>query len=137
MTEIEIEEAVAEFLSRPGCLVERQVAFLRKVADVCSYDPVCDTLLAVEAKREDWRRGMQQARYYQLFADAVYIALPECRALRVRTPQLEETGIGLLVVNSTVSVSVEHGHNPFRRDLCREMVIERLRSGPRSGGGNR
>ena len=66
-----------------------------------SYRLPTRALIAVEAKRLDWRRAVSQARRYTSFADRTFIAIEPTAAVRAQKQRkiIESSGIGILSVD--------------------------------------
>ena len=69
-----VRMAVA-FLADEGHAVRREVAFLSCSVDLVFVDHG-QNLVAVEFKRRNWRRAIQQARHCLIGADRAYISVP-------------------------------------------------------------
>lgn len=111
-------------------------------------DPV-RRMIAIEAKREGWRRALTQAASHVEFADATYVALDGSRKMDV--PALEGAfslaGVGLLTVHANHSTVSNPNASQIkrvilparkrRRNAIRTAVAERVlalhQSGIRSG----
>lgn len=73
-----------------------------------SLRPATSGLVAIEAKRTDWRRASHQARRYLNFANEAYIALDATVGHRVEpwADRLASTGIGVATAGADGSVEV-------------------------------
>jgi hypothetical protein len=82
-------------------------------------------LYAVEAKVENWRRAVAQARTYNLWADSYVLALGDVSARVGRDAQdaVAEDGAGLLVNNRWVRRPRVRPRNPARRLWAAEHLV--------------
>ena len=102
MTEAILAERIAQALHRKGYTVFTEVPFWLRRIDLVACLPDSDGCLAVEAKLTDWRKAIEQASIYQLCAERVVIAMPDCYAHRPDTGKLEHEGIGLWAVGDGI-----------------------------------
>lgn len=67
-------------------------------------------IAAVEAKLKDWRRALQQAHRDKLFADRVYVALPEkfSNSAISNIAEFRRASVGLIVVNNVGAKTYYH-----------------------------
>ena len=95
-----LSRPVRDYLTTIGYTeLYEEVPVFHCVMDIYGNNPTAGKTAAVEIKVSDWRRGVRQARIYQLCADVVYLAIHEEYAHRVCFDQLRKTGLGLLVVS--------------------------------------
>jgi hypothetical protein len=105
------------------------------------FRSVATTLVTVEAKLRDWRRGFAQATRHAAGADAAWLAVDATAkelALRGRG-WFEGGGIGLAAVSRDGDVEVvlpskRSRHYPVRRELLAERAVDVLISGRASAG---
>jgi hypothetical protein len=99
-------------------------------------------IVAVEAKRSEWRRALAQAARHTDFADATYVALDAANVTGLDRlgPAFRFAGVGLLTVSSINEGQVERRLKAGRRrprGLARAVVGERVAAlratGARSG----
>ena len=91
---------------------------------------------AFEAKVRDWRRALQQARKYRLWADTSSVVLPRLpRSSMNVEEEITRLGIGLGVDGAWVRQPRRFDHVAARRLLASELTIAAL-ADPR-GGANR
>ncbi|MGI5839329.1 MAG: hypothetical protein ACOX8W_06660 [bacterium] len=65
------------------------------------FAPVAKEIIAIEAKREDWAKGIHQARRYLRYANRVFLALDDAYSHRIIDGNLPHLScIGLLTVNA-------------------------------------
>jgi len=94
-----LSKPVRDYLTTIGYTeLYEEVPVFHCVMDVYGSNPTAGKTAAVEIKVSDWRRGVRQARVYQLCADVVYLAIHEKYAHRVCLDLLRKTGLGLLIV---------------------------------------
>lgn len=67
------------------------------------FCPVVKRIIAIEAKRENWTRGLYQARRYLRFANKVFLAIDKAYAKRIipHKNTMKKQGIGLLLVDAS------------------------------------
>lgn len=87
-----------------GFRVFSQVPLKTRRVDLVCVPHTGTTMTAIELKVKDWKRALEQALGYTLFADKVYVALPREYTHRVQNEILDEYGIGLLGVDHFVRV---------------------------------
>lgn len=95
------------------------------------YQPVVDQVIAIEVKRQDWVRGIYQARRYQRFANSVLLAIDHAYVHRVLPylNELKEQRIGLVSVDARLQqltalfVPIDHLLSPT---VDQAVVGERL-----------
>ncbi len=61
--------------------------------------PLTNELIAIEAKLNDWKRGLIQANRYKVFANKVYLAIPSTIQHRIDRNAFRRHGIGLISLN--------------------------------------
>ncbi len=72
-----------------------EVPFLDRKIDIV-YTTSTGELVAVEAKKSDWKRGLAQAKYCLLGAHKVYLCLPKRVISETMKREFESLGIGLM-----------------------------------------
>jgi len=95
MTEDQMVNAAAGWLHRREFRVAIGVPFMSQCIDLV-YEADGGGLIAVEFKRHDWRRALQQSRTHLLGANRVYICLLPREVSAALTAALNEHGIGLV-----------------------------------------
>lgn len=98
MREAEVAAAVTTYVEARGYSVLTEYPLVGKIADVFGAMETQGKSIAVECKERDWRRGLEQARRYQVAADDVYLALPEQAVTEELAREATRVGVGLLVV---------------------------------------
>lgn len=104
-TERECAQHLGDSLEGLGFKVLYEVPFYSGNADLVAIR--ADTILAVEVKLRDHRRGLSQALKHLLFADRVYVALPTDRAMGITWPKEKAFGVGLIAVGPGAEILVE------------------------------
>ena len=87
------------------------------------------SIFAIEAKLYDWKRALRQAYRNKLFANRVYVALPEKSASPAinRIHEFHQTSVGLLLVNDTcIKVYYNPPANTYRSLKHVEKVVRTL-----------
>ena len=92
---------IIRFLEEHGYVKRIENNFLYKVN---GWLPMTSEVVAIEAKLNDWKRGILQANRYKSFADKVYLALPERSAHLVDVSMLKKLNVGLYVLRETGKV---------------------------------
>ncbi|MEI7690563.1 MAG: hypothetical protein WCI63_02990 [bacterium] len=93
--------------------------------------PIAKEVIAIEAKLENWKRGLLQANRYKSFADKVYLAVPEGIAHRVDKKFLNSQNIGLITydsktntINEVCKPKSERPSFEHKRNLVSEFFLE-------------
>src|SRR5262245_60477236 len=82
----------------------------RAHADILLFDG--STLVAVEAKLSDWKRGVAQAALNTLVANRSYLAIPQSGARKEVLEEAHRHGVGVIgVAGSGVAVLMEGTRN--------------------------
>jgi len=100
-------------------------------AAVIATDPFT-SLVAVELKLRDWRRGVAQAGRYRLFAERSYVALPAGRMSDSLVAEARRNQVGVLAVTIHEVTVVEPAPvagplQPLRRRWASEQLLASLR----------
>ena len=98
--ELELVKPVSDYFKNQGYKIryEIKIGFCR--ADIVAFKD--EEITAIELKLRDWKKGIIQAKNYQLGCDYVFLAIPLWRVynvLRKAEYYLKKDGIGLLVIN--------------------------------------
>lgn len=109
-----VDLADALFISCSG-LMERLATLQRRklivrIGDKFSLNqrafPTGVRVVAIEAKLKQWRRALEQAQTYLVFAHEAYIAMPSSTALRADVvAHCAAAGVGVLAVDADAKVS--------------------------------
>ncbi len=125
--EADVRAAVVGSLVAQGFRTEIEFPLLGRIADVLALkdEAAC---VAVECKERDWRRGVKQARVYQVACEFVYLALPAGRTSDIGTAFLLEQSLGLLEVTSDGRVTevVAPRQAPHFLPELKERMVARL-----------
>jgi hypothetical protein len=94
--------------------------YVEKIADdtfqlLGDYRPVAQEIWAVEAKIENWFKGLCQAKRYQHFAHKTYLAIAAPHRRRVRDEILREQNVGLITVSQDRAEIVFHPRRHWPR----------------------
>lgn len=87
-----------------GFKVFSQVPLKTRRVDLVCVPQKGGKITAIELKVKDWKKAFDQALGCTLFADRVYVALPQKYTRRVQPQVLDEYGIGLLGVGDFVRI---------------------------------
>lgn len=104
MKEVTVVRRVGRMFREQGFEVRREVPMGPKRIDLAALNPHSGEVMAVEAKVEDWRRGLRQAMIYRICANRVYIAVDERFSSRVDFGVLRPYGIGAIAVDGAARV---------------------------------
>lgn len=96
MTEQEMVLAVARYLRSSQCRIAFEVPFMSQSIDMV-YENLDGLLTAVEFKKHDWSKALEQSRTHLLGADQVYICLPSRNPSARLEAALRDCGIGLML----------------------------------------
>ncbi len=120
--------AIESQLGHSGVIVITELPFLQRRVDIVALQPSDSRIIAVEAKVKNWGDAVRQAVPCLLFADEVYIALPQEFSHRVRHDVIEQYGIGLIQVNSQVEVLIPPVRSPYCTPYYRQWVMSMIMS---------
>ncbi|MFS8101933.1 hypothetical protein LFM09_32875 [Lentzea alba] len=99
---------------------------------VASRQP-CDvfrSIIAIELKLRDWRRGLAQASRYRLFSEQSYLALPSSRVSEMVLASAVKHRVGVLSLEDSGSVAIAMDApaasplQPARRHMVAEKLLE-------------
>lgn len=102
--ESKVEELVALVVEEKwkyAC--KRQVPVNGKIPDIVAYNSNSDTLIAVEIKLKNWKRGLYQAFLNKNIADFSFLCMPKNFYKEIRDKiydDLKKTGLGFLEIDS-------------------------------------
>jgi len=84
-------------------------------------------IAAVEAKLKDWRTALQQAHRDKLFADRVYVALPEKFSAPAvsNIDQFRRASVGLMIVGDS---GVKMHYHPPRNNYRSQRHVSHVKS---------
>lgn len=126
MKESSLVRAVTSYWGQQSYQVALELPFLLRHVDVVGFEPDSDTLVAVEAKVQNWQSAIKQAATCLLFADQVFVAMPVKYIHRVQRSELDRFGIGLLEVGAKVRVVLAPVRSKYRTDRHRIAVLQRI-----------
>lgn len=125
--ERDIVQAIESYFVDRGMYVVTELPFLQRRVDLVAYSPSSSAVQAVEAKVKNWRAAVKQAISCLLFADEVYIALPEEFVHRVEAGVVQEFGLGLIEVNSKIEILIPATRSPYNTAHHRKRVRNYIR----------
>jgi len=97
--ELELTKPVSDYFRNHGYLVKNEIKIGYCRADLVAFKR--EEVVAIELKLNDWKKGLIQAKNYQLGADFVYLAVPLLKSysiLRKAEYYIKKEGIGFLIV---------------------------------------
>ncbi len=107
VSEKRIENGLAKYFSSCDYQVKKQVSFTQKRIDIVVRGN--DKTWAIEVKINDWKGALRQAFQNKIACDLSYVAIWHKYSHRALNNKevFESMGIGLIVVNSDYSASIE------------------------------
>ena len=138
ITEKDMVDATAQRLRSANARVALEVPFMCQSIDMV-YEDRLEKLVAIEFKRHDWNRALEQCRTHLLGADQVYICLLRRDPPAVLQAELAKSGIGLLLFDASTPGGVIV-HTQARDTACslqfpaswlRQAFEQRLAQGDR------
>jgi hypothetical protein len=125
--ETQVAWRVKRYFTKAGYSVRGEVPFMSKRIDLVGVSPRTGQVIAVEAKVQDWRRGLQQALTYRLCSDEAFLAISTQYLQRVDRLVLAKYGIGLIAVDGVARVEMPARTSSVRYlaylDLMRKLVL--------------
>lgn len=102
--EEELREPVNRWVSQEGLDPRNEFRICWRIPDVVGVKEN-RIHVAVEMKLSDWRKALEQARIYTMFARRSYVAMPagKQRLLLENIRYFRRSGIGILLVRETAS----------------------------------
>ena len=97
--ELELVKPVSDYFRKQGYLIRNEIRIGYCRADLVAFKK--DEVVAIELKFSDWKKGLVQAKNYQIGADFVYLAVPLLKSykfLRKAEHYMNKEGIGFLIV---------------------------------------
>lgn len=97
--ELELTKPVSDYFRKKGYAIKNEVNIGYCRADLVAFKE--GEVVAIELKLSDWKKGLIQAKNYQLGADYVYLAVPLFKSysfLRKAEYYMKKEGIGFLIV---------------------------------------
>src|SRR5437870_7296294 len=124
--ESELAEPIAAWLERAGFTVRMEVPILGRRADLLGLRP--GSLMAIEAKMNNWAQALRQAIAYQLGADRSWVAMPLAAASRAYRQRwhFEAERVGLLAIDDQGGVrsAIPAGPSPRLLPFLRDKILE-------------
>lgn len=93
-TERHMVDRALAYLSSLGLAFATEVPFLHRSIDLV-FETIDGSLVAVEFKKSDWRRALEQAYDHRLGTDTAYISFPAERISEGLLRSAEEIGVGV------------------------------------------
>lgn len=104
--ETQVTWRVRRYLAEAGYRVRAEVPFLSKRIDLVGVLPRTGHVVAVEAKVDHWRQGLQQVLPYRLCAHEAFLAVSARHVPSVDLELLAKYGIGLMAVDGIAKVEM-------------------------------
>lgn len=99
ISESEMVGMIKTFFEERGFKVVTEVPMLSRRIDVVCINPQEDCVIAIEAKLQNWKKGIRQASTYRVGSDLVYLAIHREFSHRVNRKLLREARVGLIIVD--------------------------------------
>jgi hypothetical protein len=100
--ESEAEELVVSSLEKKfGLLCKRQVQINGKKPDIIAYESVSDSLIGIEIKLKDWKKGLYQSYLNKNLVDYSYLCMPNNYYNLINNRmngEFEKIGIGFMEI---------------------------------------
>ncbi len=102
-----------------------QLVINGKIPDIIGYNNKNDTLISIEVKLSDWKKGFYQAFVYKIFVDYSFICMPSPCFSKIKSKvknDIDKMGIGFLEIsNSNNLIQIKkmpkkNNLNPNRRN---------------------
>ncbi|MEK4359770.1 hypothetical protein NYE48_22335 [Paenibacillus sp. FSL M7-1455] len=91
-----------------------------------SFKLFSPTVTAIEAKLEDWNKGLAQAIRYQRFANKTYVAMDEKYVHRADKSEFSKYNVGLLSVGTKIKELVKPSDQKPSDSIMRYKVSEEI-----------
>jgi len=104
--ETQVAWRVRRYLVDSGYRVRSEIPFISKRIDLVGVMPLSGTVVAIEAKVSDWRRGLQQALPYRLCSHMTFLAISARYLHRVDRVMLGKFGVGLIAVDGSARIEM-------------------------------
>jgi hypothetical protein len=129
---------ISRFTRRQGYTRQQpELQFYEYRIDLYAFSRRTGLTVAVELKLHKWRRALEQALLYQLCADFVFIAMPDCSVARIDKDLLSTKGVGIigvsergcqLVLPARQSVEVRDHYKRHYVELLKELNKWKMQS---------
>jgi hypothetical protein len=127
-SEAEMVSLIKTFFEKKGFKVTTEVPMLSKRIDIVCLKAETQDVIAIEAKLKNWKRGIRQASTYRIGSDFTYLAIHRSVSHRVDERLLEETNIGLIVVDKNkIEILFEASKHMITHQKIREDIISYCR----------
>lgn len=127
-SEADMVDAIKTFFEQEGFRVITEVPMLSKRIDVVCLEKETQQIIAIEAKLQNWKRGLQQASTYRIGSDSVYLAILRNFSHRVNKRLLRKMSVGLIVVDQRgVEILFEAPEHTIVHQRIREDIISYCR----------
>lgn len=98
LSERQLVSSLTVFLSGQGFKVKHEVSNMGQSIDMVATKNRWIT--AIEVKRRDWRRGLQQCRAHELIADFIVLAMKQYTVPVGLSNELKRNGWGLITMDA-------------------------------------
>ena len=116
------------FFEKEGFKVVTEVPMLSKRIDVVCLEKKTQDIIAIEAKLQNWKRGLQQASTYRIGSDFAYLAIQRDFSHRVDKNLLQKMSVGLIAVDQNgVEILFEAPEHMIVHQRIRETIISYCR----------
>lgn len=123
-SEADMVKMIRAFFEKQGFKVTTEVPMLSKRIDIVCFKKATQGVIAIEAKLQNWKRGLQQASTYRIGSDFVYLAIHRDFSHRVDKELLRKTSVGLIVVDQNgVEITFEASEHTITHQRIRENII--------------
>ena len=127
-SEADMVDMIKTFFEKKGFEVVTEVPMLSKRIDVVCLEKETQDIIAIEAKVQNWKRGLQQASTYRIGSDFAYLAIQRDFSHRVDEKLLQKMSVGLIVVDqSGVEILFEAPEHLIAHQRIREDIISYCR----------
>ncbi|MFH5181454.1 hypothetical protein ACHHV8_01715 [Paenibacillus sp. TAB 01] len=122
MSKPKLKYAILKSLEEAGALIKEDFRYFRTP----SFKLFSPVVTAIEAKLEDWNKGLAQAIRYQRFADKTYLAMDEKYVHRAEKNEFVKYNVGLLSVGSKIKEIVKPLTQKPTDSIMRYKVAEEI-----------
>lgn len=127
-SEADMVNMIKAFFEKRGFKVTTEVPMLSKRIDIVCLRTETQEVIAIEAKLQDWKRGLQQASTYRIGSDFVYLAVHRNFSHRVDKNLLQKMSVGLIVVDQNgVVITFEASKHMITHQKIREDIVSYCR----------
>lgn len=127
-SEADMVNIIKAFFEKEGFKVVTEVPMLSKRIDVVCLEKEMQDIIAIEAKLQNWKRGLQQASTYRIGSDLVYLAIQRDFSHRVDKNLLRKMSVGLIVVDQNgIEILIEAPEHMIAHQRIKENIISYCR----------